>query len=205
MAQGDKAQFETNSDQTGEFRFSNLPFGTYELEMFVFGNSFKQRINVRASGKKNDKVEIKAVIVTEACSGEPEIPSRLITDNDKAEIVRQMLDEYVDAWVRGEQAEKLILSTDNIDPKWIDNKNKAKLQLMRQSDVQHLADTTKDFTYLRLFQLKVRGECVAVSLDNSWAVGKNSPYGYVSGEGKTHEFRKVNGRWIGKFVIGWIS
>ena len=52
--------------------------------------------------------------------------------------------------------------------------------------------------------MKVRGQCIAVTLSNTWAVGKNSKSAYISGGGLTYEYRKESGKWVGKFITGWV-
>jgi hypothetical protein len=50
-----------------------------------------------------------------------------------------------------------------------------------------------------------RKENKAFALSNGWAVGKNSNMGYLSGGGWRYEYRKEDGKWIGKILVGWIS
>ncbi|MEO7673461.1 MAG: hypothetical protein ABIU09_05215 [Pyrinomonadaceae bacterium] len=110
-------------------------------------------------------------------------------------------------WFR-DQAEpngKIVLSTANLKASWLSDEHRRRFVTMSQSAVQAKADTSGDFVYVSIGKLEVKGSCVAASLDNHWAVGKNSGMGYVSGGGFTYEFRKVGGNWSAKVVLGWIS
>lgn len=203
-----KLQLSTASNDSGSFSFSSLPFGIYDLELRVEWAeiTFKKRVEVNS----DKALQTNVIFSLEACSGEEEIGvTNAITEKDKAEIVRQMLklflEKHSNLLMEEQLSSKIILSTDNINPLWLSAEQKSKFNLMKQSDIQRRADETKDFVYLSFSKLNFKGNCVAVSLDNGWAVGENSGMGYLSGGGHTYEFRKIDGRWVGKHVIGWIS
>ena len=76
---------------------------------------------------------------------------------------------------------------------------------MKQSEIQYCADTKGDFEYYSFPVFKVKGTCVEISLSYFFAQGKNSKVVYLSGEGSTYEFRKIDGKWLKKLVMKWVS
>lgn len=51
----------------------------------------------------------------------------------------------------------------------------------------------------------LRGQqCIAIFLGSTWAVGHSSKKQYLSGGGSTYEYRKQSGKWIGKYLSGWV-
>ena len=198
------------TDSEGKFRIENLPLGIYELEITsdMFPNKLTKQIEVKSD--KPLQTNVTFTLSLEACSEEDsKTISNFATNKDKSEIVRQMLKTFLEKhsnlFMDEQKDNKIILSTENIKKEWLTTKEKQELNLMEQSEIQRLADNTGDFLYLKFSELKVKGKCVSVSLDNIWAIGKNSGKGYLSGGGVTYEFRKIDNRWVKKYVTGWIS
>ncbi|MGH9906176.1 MAG: hypothetical protein ACRD8U_11425, partial [Pyrinomonadaceae bacterium] len=102
-------------------------------------------------------------------------------------------------------AKGVILSTRNIKPEWIKGIQDTTIKLMSQKQIQRKADREGDFLYLSFQEIKVRGTCIVVTVSNTWAVGKNSKGFILSGGGYTYEYRKQSGKWMGRFVSGWVS
>jgi hypothetical protein len=195
------------TNESGEFRFYNLAFGRYELQMKVSWSEAIVKKQVEIKAENPDQTNLRIII--EGCSGEETKDSGSVTGEDKAEIVRQMLKlligKHSNLLVNEQLKSKLILSTENIEAGWLNAEDKQKFNLLNQSEIQYLADSKSDFLYLKFSKLKVKGNCVETSLDNIWAVGKNSRTLYLSGGGNTYEFRKVEKRWVGKLFTSWIS
>jgi hypothetical protein len=76
---------------------------------------------------------------------------------------------------------------------------------MGQRQIQRKADREGDFLYTSFPEIRIRGACIAVTVANTWAVGRRSRMVYLSGGGYNYEYRKQSGKWVGKFVSGWIS
>ncbi len=194
----------TNAD--GQFRFSNLSFGLYALELKVSWSEtiFRKQVEIKSA----KPVEADVELIAESCSGD-EPPNISLTDEDKAEIARQMLkllgEKHSDLFMKEQLKSKVILSTENIKSGWLTSEDRQKFNLLKPSEIQYLADTKGDFLHLKFSNFKVKGNCVEISLDNIWAVGKKSQVLYLSGGGNTYEFRKVGGRWIGKLSDSWVS
>ena len=61
---------------------------------------------------------------------------------------------------------------------------------VRNMDIQRKAAQKGDFLYLSFPEIKEKGECISVTVANSWAVSKRSKMFYLSGGGYTYEYRK---------------
>lgn len=207
-AQSENKRFEVIVDNNGRFQFDNLPVGIYEIRVdeppSLFKPALKRDVHVQRS--QNTKVDLQLKSV-EACDDILESEVSDISDSDKAEIVKLTLEDALvkkkipDYNMLIEQRGNIVLSTENIKPDWIPNLSGYKLTLLSPAEIQRKGD----FLYLSFDEFKVKGSCVAVTLTNSWAVGKKSGMGYLSGGGFTYEYRKQSGKWIGKWIQGWIS
>lgn len=78
---------------------------------------------------------------------------------------------------------------------------------MTPKEIKHRADTEGDFEFYSFPVIKAKGSCVEISWSYFYAQGEVSRKTriYMSGEGKTYEFRKIDGKWIKKYVSGWVS
>jgi hypothetical protein len=202
--------FEVISNDEGNYKFSNLPGGVYDIqvkERWLFKPETKMNIRVRQSQNTNVNFRLKVVRPCEGNASE----TNSVSDSDKAEIIRLVLEdalvkkEIPDYNLLTEGKENIILSTQNIRSNWVPSLPGYKLILMSPAEIQKKADFEGDFLHLSFVVFKVKGSCVAVTLANSWAVGKHSGMGYLSGGGFTYEYRKQSGKWVGKGISGWIS
>ncbi|HMJ07488.1 MAG TPA: carboxypeptidase-like regulatory domain-containing protein [Pyrinomonadaceae bacterium] len=196
---GDRANVvaSVKSNDDGSFVFESISPGAYLLRATLFGTDFEKAIRLKPGDREKPMIfELK--FGSAACQVAPGVRHPAMTDSDKAEIVRHALRQAT-------AGSKEVISTKNISAGWLDTSLLKIFSPMTHDEIQKRADTTGDFMYWRFSQLRVKGQCVVVSLDNLWAVGKKSQMGYVSGGGQTYEYRKVDGKWIGKPIIGWIS
>jgi len=137
-------------------------------------------------------------------------PLRL-TDGDKTEIIKLTLERAIVAkeipdYHIIEDKENIVLSTENIDPDLVSRISGVNLTLLDPDRIQEKADREGDFLFLRFKQIQINGSRVIVSLDNTWAVSKNSQVGYLSGGGFTIGYnRDLFGRWVGEIIVRWIS
>jgi hypothetical protein len=131
-----------------------------------------------------------------------------VSDADKAEVFRATLMQGISSqWglLDPKQRETgVILSTKNIKGHWLQAIPGLSIQLWTPAEIQRKADDEADFPYLWIPEMKVRGQCIAVTLSNTWAIGKNSKSVYMSGGGLIYEYRKESGKWVGKFITGWV-
>lgn len=137
-------------------------------------------------------------------------PLRL-TDGDKTEIIKLTLERALVAkeipdYHIIEDKENMVLSTENIDPNLVPKILGVNLTLLDPDKIQEKADREGDFLYLCFKQIQIKGSRVIVSLDNIWAVSKNSQVAYLSGGGFTiRYYRDLFGTWVGEMIVRWIS
>ena len=156
--------------------------------------------------------ELPTASAQEAKPCEPSSPaSSEVTESDKMEIIKltlmtALVEKLIpDHRLLTERSRRIVISTENIKASWIPTLSHYKLIPLERREIQKRADRSRDFLYLAFSEFRVNGSCVAVTLVNSWAVGKNSGMGYLSGGGFTYEYRRQSGKWVGKWISGWIS
>jgi hypothetical protein len=134
-----------------------------------------------------------------------------ITEDDKAQVVQLSLEralvnqEIPDYHIIADKV-NIVLSTENIDPAWVPQLNDINITLLNPKEIQAKADNEGDYLYLRFREFAIQNDGrIIVSLDNTWAVSKNSKVMYLSGGGFTIEYHRENGIWVGKITESWIS
>lgn len=133
-----------------------------------------------------------------------------IDDNDRKEIIRLILagpdsiETIPDIRMQGD-LQGLIVSTQYIDADWLPKIEGFKLLPMTKEEIQNKADKEGDFLYLSFGEFKLEGETVKTSINNTWAVGKNSKNFYLSGGGKVYTAYKKDGKWMVEQTGYWIS
>lgn len=195
--------FATATDGEGKFIFENLPAGEYKLIVSAIG--FGSETERQISLPQNKIIEIYIGLGCDRLSE----GSGVATDEDKVQIARLAFVDAVGAGsglLTSEQRNKsVIVSTENIKPEWLIGVTDLKLKFMTQSQIRQKANREGDFLYVSFPHFKFKGMCVALEVANSWAVGKNSRFVYLSGGGSRYEFRKESGKWVQKSIGGWIS
>lgn len=183
----------TYSNVNGEFYFSGLPFGTYILEFRFtgFDAAFKKKVEITSGHSHQNRV----VFSMEACGDVEPRTAPTVTDSDKAEIVRQILTLHTPQKTGGERP---TVSLENIKPQWI-GEYKAKVTLMTKSEIQ-IRGQAKEFPYMKFSELKVKGNCVQVSISQLFALPKDQFL--VDYSAMTYEFRKIESHWVGKTLFG---
>lgn len=199
----------TTSDVEGRYLFKDLREGQYDIWVenppeFVH----ETKLNI-AVGTGNTSVDF-ILRFAEGCD-EAGGEAGNVSDVDKAEIVRLTLEDALvkkalpDFNLLVERKHDIIISMLNMSAAWIPRINGFKFISMSQAQIQQKADREGDFLYLSFARFTAKGSCVAVTLVNSWAVGKKSGMGYLSGGGSMYEYHKQGAKWIGKIIGGWIS
>ncbi len=70
------------------------------------------------------------------------------------------------------------------------------LTLLQPEEIQKKADEEGDFLYLRFLQLEVSNSEAKVSLDSTWAVGKDSQEMHHAGYARcSAEYHRESGKW----------
>jgi len=205
LTTGSPPVFETDTNDEGKFNLRNLPSGVYAVSVSFEGSDAKtERI---VSVGKGTAVEI-VIEFGRGCDTISE-HSGVVSDEDKAEVIRLTLAQAISSklgLLEREQSDKgVILSTRNIKPEWVKDVPGIRISLLGQKQIQAKADREGDFLYMSFPEITTRGACVAVTVTNTWAVARHSKLVHLSGGGYTYEYRKESGKWIGKFVIGWVS
>ena len=126
-----------------------------------------------------------------------------VTERDKAEIVRlslqwALVDKKIpDYRLYFSQMENIVLSTENIEAGLLPQIPGVNLTLLQPEEIQKKADEEGDFLYLRFLQLEVSNSEAKVSLDSTWAVGKDSQETHHAGYARCNaEYHRESGEWI---------
>lgn len=201
----DPVVFETETDQDGRFMLKKLPAGVYTVRAGVAGSEAQIARIVSVPEGKAVKL---AIELSHACEQGSET-AEVITGEDKAEVLRLTLAQAVRSkllWLDKKQiANGVILATQNIEPEWVKNVSGIKITLMAQKQIQTTADRDGDFLFLSFSEFRAKGNCIVLTLVNTWAIGKHSKTVYLSGSAHTFEYRKQSGKWVGKLIGGWVS
>ena len=145
-------------------------------------------------------------------------PSQKITDKDITEVMRLTLElalaaQEIQDYNLIEDKANIVLSSENVDPSLLPQISGVTLTLHSPEQIQEKADQQGDFLYLRFKEITpalsvaegVKDSKIIVSLENAWAIGKNSTTAYLSGGGFTVEYHLKNGKWVGEVTVTWIS
>ena len=193
------ASFETRTDDSGKFSFTNLPPDVYQVTVSQNSGATTEKTVSVAAGRM-------AQLEIQFSSGCDNVPEGSVSDDDKAEVLRATLIQGT-AWglLNPEQREtSVILSTKNIKRDWLQGLEGVSIQLRTPDEIQRKADDEGDFQFVEIPEIKVRRQCIAVTLSNTWAKGKRSRSLYMSGGVLIYEYRKESGKWVGKFTAGGI-
>lgn len=198
------------SNENGLFNFANVPAAIYEItiESGLIGMSYKNE-TVRVNSGQTTKLDAQLSYGGDCAASD--INTLEITNTDLAEIINRILEDSLlinkipDYEMLSKQKGEIVLSTRNIQSDWVKPLKDVNLRLMSESQIQQRADTKGDFLYLSFAKFETKGKCLIVTFTNSWAVGKNSGMGYLSGGGLVYLYRKESDKLVGKSIGGWIS
>ena len=196
-----RASFETKTNVDGKFVFTNLPPDVYEvIASRDSGASTEQMVSV--SPGQMAQLDIR---FGTGCDNEIE---GTVSDADKAEVVRAILKQgAAPEWGLLDQRQReigVILSTKNIKRKWLQGFQDVRIQLWAPEEIQRKANDEDALQFFVIPEMKVRRQCIAVTLSLTWAKGKNSRSIFMSGGGLIYEYRRESGKWVGKFITGWV-
>lgn len=198
------ANFDTVTDGRGKFTLANLPPAVYRVS--VTREDSDTTTERMVSVPKNQAVDLE-IQFSVGCDNVPE-DTGTVTDDDKAEVVRATLTQLANSRSglldQKQRDTGIVLSTQNIKPDWVQGVSGLKVQLLSRGEIQSKADNEGDFPFLSVQEMRVRRQCIAIFLGSTWAVGHGSNKHYLSGGGSTYEYRKQSGKWIGKYLSGWV-
>lgn len=197
----DNKAIEIFSNMRGEFKVDNLPPGTYDVRIEAIGFAAFSASSVIVTNNKNVELNVR-LDIKKACDGEINNSEYVLTDNDKASLIRQILDHVfvIKDWVGPvdvlEKEEQLPLHIENIEPAWVRERLPKGIFLLYD-----LTQYKKDeFYYLKFSEFEVKGNCVSIELIYKVAGGITLGTG-----GYIYEFRKSSSQWVGKCIMGWVS
>ena len=192
---------QTITDGEGNYDFPNVPLGIYEMRVKWQGvnRKFRRRVELTSS----QPVRADLVISFEPCfDDETKGKASPITDGDRAEIVRELFDQFFE---KRSSTLKFILVPHNFNPAWLSASQKAQVSIMTREEVQAITEKKDSMGYYSISPLKQRGGCVEVSMWENWTVKGQLEDANMAGGGTIFEFRKVAGRWVGEALSSWIS
>ena len=143
-----------------------------------------------------------------------EQPDNQATSEGRAEIVKLVLewalvDKNIPDYALLPDSGSIVLSLENIDADMVPQIPGVNLILLTPDEVQKKADEEGDLLFLSFQELKVGESKATVSINNTWAVSKESREarkGYLSGGGCALEYQKEGGEWVlGEQMMCWIS
>ena len=143
-----------------------------------------------------------------------EQPDNQATGEGRAEIVKLVLewalvDKNIPDYALLPDSGSIVLSLENIDADMVPQIPGVNLILLTPDEVQKKADEEGDLLFLSFQELKVGESKATVSINNTWAVSKESREarkGYLSGGGCALEYQKEGGEWVlGEQMMCWIS
>ena len=142
------------------------------------------------------------VILSQNSGGLPPGTDADVTARDKAEIVRLALEwalvakKTPDSPLYFSEMENIILSVENIEAVVLPQMPGVNLALLQPEEIQKKADEDGDYLYLRFLQLEVSKSEAQVSLDSTWAVGKDSQERHHAGYARCNaEYHGEDGKW----------
>jgi hypothetical protein len=196
--------FETKTDDSGKFTFTNLPPDVYQVSVTRedVGTTIERTVSI-----PRNRTVLLDIQFSIGCDDVSE-PAGAISDDEKAEVFRSTLAQATDsrlALLDQKQRETgAVLSTQNIKPDWVPALRDLRIQLLTPDQIQRKADSQGDFLFLSMPEMKIRSQCIAVMLSNNWANGKASKNLNMSGGAFAFEYRKESGKWVGKSVGNWV-
>lgn len=202
----DKIATRVLTDSLGRYLAEALPPGEYTVTVDAFGMVYR---NAKVKVTASETTILDATVTYETnCKGDP-APLKP-TEDDRAWIVNDLLSRALiegipDRNLLLRQEGPIVLSSENINAERVTPPVNFKISIMSAKDIQTLADAHGDFLYLRFGNWKLRPGCAVVTLSNSWAVGRRSGMGYLSGGGITYLYTMKSGKWKAKSLGGWIS
>jgi hypothetical protein len=130
----------------------------------------------------------------------------ILTDEDRTEIVRQMLSREITR--RREKEPKygtsskgnfeIILSTLNIKPELVPKIPDLNFIFLKPDEIEERV-TRGGLAYLAFSKFEVQGSKVVVALNSTFRA-RTAPRSFVSSQSFSYEYRKVDGKWEGKLT-----
>lgn len=136
------------------------------------------------------------------------------TTTDRQELIQKamrfaLIEEKIPDYNLIRDKKNIVLSTENLFAHEMPEIEGITFLFLTENQIQQKADHEGDFLHLVLQDMKIEGNEAVLSLENRWAVSKQSKemgVGYLSGGGFELGFHKKKGKWIMEDVMReWIS
>lgn len=179
------------TDSEGEFTFSGLPTGRYQIavESFIFTHK-PQEVQVIAG--QSLTLDLRLSVKSACADGSG--PNLRLSRQDKKTIIRWVLNKIIEE----DDGTPVVLSIRNINSSWVAGFPKSKVVVVSGEKLE--GEQKPEVFYWYFSDFAVQGDCVAVTLTKA-----STRHCTLCGSGQTYIFHKVAGRWKGKFFSGWIA
>ena len=186
-------------------RWNSLFVGIAALLLLICAGSLRASAVLNAGAYGDDltpKDEDRSALTSRAQEDELKL-----TDEDRAEIVSQMLKREV-ARIKEERSKyekgrkgnlTLTLSTQNIKPSLVPDIPGVTFNLIEPEEIQKRIKEARGISYLAFDKFEVRRRLVSVSLSKVFR-GAGRIRTFISIQTNEYEYRKEDGKWVGKLV-----
>lgn len=191
-----RASFEVRTDDSGQFILKNLPPDTYRVSVTREDSGATTERTISVPKGHTVQLEIRFSTGCDRLS-----KGSGVSNDDKAMILRTTLRQAATELLDQKQLENgFVLSTQNLSPAWVEGMLDFPFQLMTPAEIQRKADKEGDFQFLSVPEIKVRKQCMVVTVSNTWAKSKDSRTVYMTGGASTYEYRHESGKWVGTLI-----
>ena len=90
----------------------------------------------------------------------------------------------------------IIISSENIESTLSGVLSGMNYTILTPLEIKGKANKEGDFLYLKFKKIDINIMKATISIDNTWSLGNNSKFSYLSGGGMTITFHKRFGKWI---------
>ena len=190
----------------GEFRFVGVQQGKYQLAVKWSGVNRAVTKSVRVVGSRSKLVNV--AVDFSPCAGIESSKARALTETDRAEIVRQLLDLSMEndslTAHSGSNVAEFIMAPNNIRFEWLTDEQRRRIKIMKRDEMQRVTEKFGEINYLRIMPLKQHGACVEATVTMNVTVKGQMEDANMAGGGATYEFFRTAGHWVGKWFSAWV-
>ncbi|MDQ2974838.1 MAG: hypothetical protein M3R69_05420 [Acidobacteriota bacterium] len=188
-----------------QYRWNRLLVGIAALVLLICAGSLRSGAELNA-GVTGNAIALK-VNDRGALNRRAQSDDLKLTDEDRAEIVSQMLKREI-ARIKEERAKydkrrkgilTLTLSTQNLKPSLVPSIPGVKFILIEPEEIEKRIKEALGISYLAFDTFEVKGPVVTVSLSNvDRGPGRIRAFIYI--KQNKYEYRKEDGKWVGKLI-----
>lgn len=196
----------STTDAEGNYQFSEIGFGEYELVIKAswISREFKKKVILTST----KPIQTNFIVELGPCSDEEIIGAQeKLTEADKTEIAQVIFDIEFGKTTRLAKVEevKMVFSDENLKPIWLRADQRSRIVILTHTLIQDRAEENGELKYYSFSKMRRKGDCVDVSLYNNLALRGQIENANLGGGATLYEVRKINGRWIGLALSTVIS